>query len=130
MIIQNEKVDMGLSTAGEIGVNLLFYSNTILYKSLGMAVKSANIHDLIESAEVLQFYVEDGLIESSYFEEIGKQKMYYFSREIKNKRDLLCDYEKNDISLNYKLIQPLCKEEGYQTNLIPLLISVMLVKGL
>lgn len=56
--------------------------------------------------------------------------MYYFSREIKNKRDLLCDYEKNDISLNYKLIQPLCKEEGYQTNLIPLLISVMLVKGL
>lgn len=130
MIIQNEKVDMGLSTAGEIGVNLLFYSNTILYKSLGMAVKSANIHDLIESVEVLQFYVEDGLIESSYFEEIGKQKMYYFSREIKNKRDLLCDYEKNDISLNYKLIQPLCKEEGYQTNLIPLLISVMLVKGL
>lgn len=93
---------MGLSTAGEIGVNLLFYSNTILYKSLGMAVKSANIHDLIESAEVLQFYVEDGLIESSYFEEIGKQKMYYFSREIKNKRDLLCDYEKNDINLNYK----------------------------
>lgn len=102
MIIQNEKVDMGLSTAGEIGVNLLFYSNTILYKSLGMTVKSANIHDLIESAEVLQFYVEDGLIESSYFEEIGKQKMYYFSREIKNKRDLLCDYEKKDISLNYK----------------------------
>ncbi|WP_144507462.1 hypothetical protein [Bacillus mycoides] len=94
MIIQNEKVDMGLSTAGEIGVNLLFYSNTILYKSLGMAVKSSNIHDLIESAEVLQFYVEDGLIESSYFEEIGKQKMYYFSREIKNKRDLLCDYKK------------------------------------
>ncbi|MDG0059146.1 hypothetical protein [Priestia sp. P5] len=119
-----------LHEVGEIGLTLLAYESNYLYKALGMATLSTDISSVMETVEILNHHSNNNIHTSSYLEKIGEKKVYDLTSKIKDSYYPLHGNPRNEIKLNFKKVKKLCLEEGYYNPVVPLLVSVMIVRGL
>ncbi|WP_410491892.1 hypothetical protein QMA40_29280 (plasmid) [Bacillus thuringiensis] len=127
-MIAPKKDAISLNEIEEIGLTLLAYESNYLYKALGMAISSINISHIMGAIETINHLsTQDNL---SYFEEVGKQKVQYLTSKIESNYYNVQGNPRNEIKLNFNQIKKLCIEEGYDSSVIPLLVSVMKVRAL
>ncbi|MCB7159975.1 hypothetical protein LI071_04715 [Bacillus subtilis] len=130
MLIQKPNNEFSLNEIGEIGVTLLAYESKYLYRALGVAVLSDNICTIMETIEIFSHSSANLLEKCSYFEEIGKKTINSIKTQISDSYYTFLGNPRNEIKINFKQIKKICLTQGYNNAVIPLIVSVMVVRGL